>query len=57
MLQHELQERSIRSRALQPARADARGRRAEIEASVLRKFGSDGVVVMATVAPCRLRSW
>jgi hypothetical protein len=29
------------------------GARAEIEESVLRKMGSDGVVVMATVAPCR----
>ncbi len=29
------------------------GARAEIEAGVLRKIGSDGVVVMATVAPCR----
>jgi hypothetical protein len=29
------------------------GVRAEIEESVLRKIGSDGVVVMATVAPCR----
>ena len=29
------------------------GARAEIEESVLRKIGSDGVVVMATVAPCR----
>jgi hypothetical protein len=29
------------------------GARAEIEAGVLRRIGSDGVVVMATVAPCR----
>jgi hypothetical protein len=29
------------------------GVRAEIEADVLRKIGSDGVVVMATVSPCR----
>jgi hypothetical protein len=29
------------------------GVRAEIEESVLRKIGSDGVVVMATLAPCR----
>lgn len=29
------------------------GVRAEIEESVLRKIGTDGVVVMATVAPCR----
>jgi hypothetical protein len=29
------------------------GVRAEIEESVLRKLGSDGVAVMATVAPCR----
>ena len=29
------------------------GVRAEIEEGVLRKIGSDGVVVMATVAPCR----
>jgi hypothetical protein len=29
------------------------GARAEIEAGVLRKIGTDGVVVLATVAPCR----
>jgi hypothetical protein len=29
------------------------GARAEIEAGVLRRIGTDGVVVMATVSPCR----
>jgi hypothetical protein len=29
------------------------GVRAEIEADVLRRIGSDGIVVMATVSPCR----
>ena len=54
MLQHELQEKvdqiTRTANQLEQTRA---GARAEIEASVLRKLGSDGVVVMATVAPCR----
>jgi hypothetical protein len=54
ILQHELQERvdQITRTAAQLEQTRA-GARAEIEASVLRKLGSDGVVVMATVAPCR----
>ena len=54
ILQHELQDRveqiSRTANQLEQTRA---GVRAEIEASVLRKIGSDGVVVMATVGPCR----
>jgi hypothetical protein len=54
ILQHELQDRvdqiTRTANQLEQTRA---GARAEIEASVLRRIGSDGVVVMATVAPCR----
>ena len=54
ILQHELQDRvdqiTRTANQLEQARA---GVRADIEASVLRKIGSDGVVVMATVGPCR----
>jgi len=54
ILQHELQDRvdqiTRTANQLEQTRA---GARAEIEASVLRKIGSDGVVVMATVGPCR----
>jgi len=54
MLQHELQDRvdqiTRTANQLEQTRA---GARAEIEAGVLRKLGSDGVVVMATVGPCR----
>jgi hypothetical protein len=54
ILQHELQDRvdqiTRTANQLEQARA---GLRADIEASVLRKIGSDGVVVMATVGPCR----
>ena len=53
-LQHELQDRvdqiTRTANQLEQTRA---GVRAEIEASVERKIGSDGVVVMATVGPCR----
>jgi len=53
-LQHELQDRvdqiTRTANQLEQTRA---GVRAEIESSVLRKIGSDGVVVMATVGPCR----
>jgi hypothetical protein len=53
-LQHELQDRvdqiTRTANQLEQTRA---GVRAEIEAGVLRKLGSDGVVVMATVGPCR----
>jgi hypothetical protein len=54
VLQHELQDRvdqiTRTANQLEQTRA---GVRAEIEASVLRKIGSDGVAVMATVGPCR----
>jgi hypothetical protein len=54
MLQHELQDKvdqiTRTANQLEQTRA---GARAEIEADVLRKLGSDGVVVMATVGPCR----
>jgi hypothetical protein len=54
VLQHELQDRvdqiTRTANQLEQTRA---GARAEIEAGVLRKIGSDGVVVMATVGPCR----
>jgi len=54
ILQHELQEKvdqiTRTANQLEQTRA---GARAEIEAGVLRRLGSDGVVVMATVAPCR----
>jgi hypothetical protein len=54
ILQHELQDRvdqiTRTANQLEQTRA---GARAEIEAGVLRKLGSDGVVVMATVGPCR----
>lgn len=54
MLQHELQDRvdqiTRTANQLEQTRA---GARAEIEAGVLRKLGSDGVVVMATVGACR----
>src|SRR5258707_8878585 len=54
ILQHELQEKvdqiTRTANQLEQTRA---GARAEIEASVQRKLGSDGVVVMATVGPCR----
>jgi hypothetical protein len=54
VLQHELQDRvdqiTRTANQLEQTRA---GARAEIEAGVLRKIGSDGIVVMATVGPCR----
>jgi hypothetical protein len=53
-LQHELQDRvdqiTRTANQLEQTRA---GARAEIEQSVLRKIGSDGVIVMTTVGPCR----
>lgn len=53
-LQHELQDRvdqiTRTANQLEQTRA---GARAEIEQNVLRKIGSDGVIVMATVGPCR----
>jgi hypothetical protein len=54
ILQHELQDRvdqiTRTANQLEQTRA---GARAEIEASVMRRIGSEGVVVMATVGPCR----
>jgi hypothetical protein len=54
VLQHELQDRvdqiTRTANQLEQTRA---GVRAEIEAGVLRKIGSNGIVVMATVGPCR----
>jgi hypothetical protein len=54
LLQHELQDRvdqiTRTANQLEQTRA---GVRAEIETSVQRKIGSDGVVVMATVNACR----
>jgi hypothetical protein len=54
VVQRELQDRvdqlTLTARQLEQTRT---GARAEIEAGVLRKVGSDGVVVMATVGPCR----
>jgi hypothetical protein len=54
VLQHELQDKvdqiTRTANQLEQTRA---GVRAEIEAGVLRKIGSDGIVVMATVGPCR----
>jgi hypothetical protein len=54
VLQHELQDRidqiTRTANQLEQTRA---GARAEIEQTVLRKIGSDGVVVMATVGACR----
>ena len=54
MVQHELQERVDQiTRTANQLEQTRVGVRAEIEAGVLRKLGSDGVVVMATVGPCR----
>src|SRR4029077_17728585 len=54
ILQHELQEKGDQiTRTANQLELTRSGVRAEIEAGVLRKLGSDGVVVMATVGPCR----
>jgi hypothetical protein len=53
-LQHELQDRVDQiTRTANQLELTRAGARAEIEAGVLRRIGSDGVVVMATVGPCR----
>jgi hypothetical protein len=53
-LQHELQDRVDQiTRTANQLELTRAGARAEIEASVLRKIGSDGVAVMATIGPCR----
>jgi hypothetical protein len=54
MVQRELQDRVDQiTRTANQLEQTRVGVRAEIEAGVLRKLGSDGVVVMATVGPCR----
>jgi len=53
-LEHELRARVEEiSRTANQLEITRAGARAEIEMGVLRRIGSDGVVVMATVAPCR----
>jgi hypothetical protein len=53
-LQHELQDRVDQiKRTADQLELTRAGARAEIEAGVLRRLGTDGAVVMATVAPCR----
>jgi hypothetical protein len=54
MVQRELQDRVDQiTRTANQLEQTRVGVRAEIEAGVLRKLGSDGVVVTATVGPCR----
>ncbi len=53
-LEHELQARvDDLSRTASQLELTRAGARAEIEMGVLRKLGTDGVVVMTTVGPCR----
>jgi hypothetical protein len=53
-VEHELRARVEEiSRTANQLEITRAGARAEIEMSVLRKIGSDGVVVMTTVGPCR----
>jgi hypothetical protein len=53
-LEHELQARVEElSRTANQLELTRAGARAEIEMGVLRKLGTDGVVVMTTVGPCR----
>ena len=53
-LEHELRARVEEiSRTANQLEVTRAGVRAEIEMSLLRKLGSDGVVVMTTVGPCR----
>jgi hypothetical protein len=53
-LEHELQARVEElSRTANQLELTRAGTRAEIEMGVLRKLGTDGVVVMTTVGPCR----
>jgi hypothetical protein len=54
VLQRELQARVAEiSRTANELELTRGSERAEIESGVLRRLGNDGVVVMATVAPCR----
>ncbi len=54
ILEHELRAQVDQiSRTASQLEVTRAGARAEIEAEVLRKIGTDGVVVMATVSPCR----
>jgi hypothetical protein len=53
-LEHELRARVEEiSRTANQLEVTRAGARAEIEMGVLRKIGSDGIVVMTTVGPCR----
>jgi hypothetical protein len=53
-IEHELRERVEEvSRTANQLEITRAGARAEIEMGVLRKMGTDGVVVMTTVGPCR----
>ena len=53
-LEHELRERAEEAtRTANQLAITTASARAEIEMSVLRRIGSDGVVVMTTVGPCR----
>ncbi len=54
MLEHELRAQVDQiSRTASQLEVTRAGARAEIEADVLRRMGTDGVIVMATVSPCR----
>ena len=54
VLQHELQARIAEvSRTANQLELTRGSERTEIESGVLRRLGNDGVVVVATVAPCR----
>lgn len=53
-LEHELRERAEEAaRTASQLALTTASARAEIEMSVLRRIGSDGIVVMTTVGPCR----
>jgi len=52
-LLHGLQERIATMTRTENQLEQIRGTRADIEAGVMRKLGMDGVVVMATVSPCK----
>jgi len=53
-LEHELRERAEEAtRTASQLAITTASARAEIEMSVLRRIGSDGIVVMTTVGPCR----
>ena len=55
VMQRELQARVAEiSRTASQLELTRGGERADIETGVMRRIGSDGIVVMATVGPCRL---